>query len=189
MLGKRERVYSLGHRDLSGWEWFCKDAARDTASRFIEQVRRYKDRDTTTADVSESQFVDKFSTFFLEEVLAMSANGCTTTPHVGGNSSNYSATKLPHCYKPTRGGGKAWWNIFKWSKLSKGEAGLSSSRKISASSAEGRKVLEGVVNLLDMNDPQQCLSWQQCKLVLHLVQGNYQLEVFSPPKVGKQPIL
>ncbi len=99
-------------------------------------------------------------------------------------------------------GKKAWWsNIFKWSKSKRdrrnnGRPGLSSSGEyLSPSSSrsnsgsnnqQGRRrvILDGQVQLLDLNETEGPLQWTQCKLVLAEAQGHHQVEIFMPPKVS-----
>lgn len=102
------------------------------------------------------------------------------------------------------GGKKAWWSsIFKWSKSKRdkrnnggrsGGAGLSSSGEyLSPSSRSGstsygprrRVILDGQLQLLDLNETTGPLLWTQCKLVLAEAQGHYQVEIFMPPKVSE----
>ena len=99
-------------------------------------------------------------------------------------------------------GKKAWWsNIFKWSKSKRdrrnnGGAGLSSSgeylspsssRSNSSSNQQCRRrvILDGQVQLLDLNETEGPLQWTQCKLVLAEAQGHHQVEMFMPPKVSE----
>ena len=99
-------------------------------------------------------------------------------------------------------GKKAWWsNIFKWSKSKRdrrnnGGAGLSSSgeylspsssRSNSSSNQQRRRrvILDGQVQLLDLNETEGPLQWTQCKLVLAEAQGHHQVEIFMPPKVSE----
>ena len=104
------------------------------------------------------------------------------------------------------GGKKAWWsNIFKWSKSKRdrrnnGRPGLSSSGEyLSPSSSRSnssstnnqsagnrrRVILDGLVQLLDLNETEGPLQWTQCKLVLAEAQGHHQVEIFMPPKVSE----
>ena len=100
-------------------------------------------------------------------------------------------------------GKKTWWsNIFKWSKSKRdrrnnsGSTGLSSSgeylspsssRSNSSSHQQGRRrvILDGQLQLLDLNETEGPLQWTPCKLVLAEAQGHYQVEIFMPPKVSE----
>ena len=165
----------------SVWGQFCRDEGRQAAWRFMEQVRRYQDRHPSSGDVTEQELSTEFADYFLEEVRALT----TPTWSSGSNKKNerkVSSSSVKSGAKPA----KSWWNIFK-NKLSKSTEG--GSRKLSGagiitSQPDASIVQEGLVCLLNMNDPVQPMSWQQCRLVLTHEQENYQLEIFCPPKVG-----
>ena len=172
----------------SVWGKFCRDEGRQAAWRFMEQVRRYQDRHPSSADVTEQELSTEFVSYFLEEVRDL------TTPTGSSGSNKKNERKVST--SSTKSGGKpakSWWNIFKWSKLSKSTEG--GSRKtlgaglITAVPSQPDRsdvciVQEGLVSLLNMNDAVRPMSWQHCRLMLVHEQENYQLEVFSPPKVG-----
>lgn len=90
------------------------------------------------------------------------------------------------------GGKKTWWSqIFKWSKSKRrnnsslNSSGEYGSRMNGGSSAQRRRViLDGSVQLLDLNETAGPLLWTPCKLVLAEAQGNFQVEIFIPPKVS-----
>ncbi len=202
MLGRRGRP----REPPSGWERFCRDQAREKLADFLEQARTYRSRDLTAAGIPDSHFASQFSAYLQDELAVRGTCGDhTNTVATGDDRStttmNGSATH-GHAQGPRHGGyqyaqarptrasttstgaskGKSWWNIFKhkWSNKAGGRG-----RTSSATEAAASVVLEGTVHLLDMKDPSQELSWQPCKLVLVQEQGNYQLEVFCPPKVRR----
>lgn len=161
----------------SVWGQFCRDEGRQAAWRFMEQVRRYQQRHPSSGDATEQELSTVFADYFLEEVRAL------TTPAWSSRSNKKNERKVSSSSgtKPAK-----WWNIFK-NKLSKSSEGPS--RKLSGAGVltgqpDASIVREGLVCLLNMNDPVQSMAWQQCRLVLLHEQDNYQLEVFCPPKVG-----
>ena len=127
----------------------------------------------------------------------------STRAGVGGRSRTIVRDESKTSVKSSSSGGKkAWWsNIFKWSKSKRdrrsnngGGAGLSSSgeylspnssRSNSSSHQQWRRrvILDGQVQLLDLNETEGPLQWTQCKLVLAEAQGHHQVEIFMPPKV------
>ena len=169
-----------GYREVSiatsSWERFCKDEARDAAGRFVERMRGYKQRDPAARGVHESFFASEFSARFIDEVLAQSREESKR----GGTS-----RKGRKISGGSVGGGRSWWNIFRWGRSSRASGASGGARRGGSEEATsaGAAVLDGLVSLLNMNDPSQELLWQQCRLLLTSERGNYQLEVFSPPKV------
>lgn len=175
------------------WERFCREQARESATKFFDKVRRFKERNPSTSDIHDSVFANEFSAAFLEESVIMTRssgmmNGLGVSYSSNGVSNTMTMSRQgqrkggsPH----TKSGGRAWWNIFKWTKFSRSESASKKSSVAGAGGADTRGVilLEGIVDLLNMNDSMQTLVWQQCRLVLLQQQGNYQLEVFYPPKV------
>lgn len=127
----------------------------------------------------------------------------SASTRAGGRSRTYVREESKTSVKSSSNGGKkAWWsNIFKWSKSKRdrrnnGGAGLSSSgeylspsssRSSSSSHQQGRRrvILDGQVQLLDLNETEGPLQWTPCKLVLAEAQGHHQVEMFMPPKVSE----
>jgi len=174
------------------WERFCREQARESATKFFDKVRRFKERNPSTNDIHDSVFANEFSAAFLEESLTMTrssgmmnglgvsySNGVSNTMTMSRQGQRKGGSAH------TKSGGRAWWNIFKWTKFSRSESASKKSSVAGAGGADTRGVilLEGIVDLLNMNDSMQTLVWQQCRLVLLQQQGNHQLEVFYPPKV------
>ena len=188
-----------GYREMSivssSWERFCRDEAREAATRFVERTRKYKLRDPTSRSVHESLFASEFSACFVDEVLTQSREEHSTTATKEGGTSRFGKKKKVSSNSGTGGGGggggggRSWWNIFRRAKTTRAAASGSPSgrgaRRDPEERAAGRSlvVMEGTVNLLNMADPSQELLWQQARLVLASDRGNYQLEVFCPPKV------
>lgn len=176
-----------GYREVSigsaSWERFCRDEAREAATRFVERTRKYKLRDPAARSVHESLFANEFSACFVDEVLAQSREEHST------GTSRFGRRRKVSSGSGGGGGGRSWWNIFKRSKTTRGTpsgaGGRGGRRDLEEQRAAGRSsvVMEGTVNLLNMADPSQELLWQQGRLVLASEHGNYQLEVFCPPKV------
>lgn len=183
---------------MSIWERFCREQARESAKKFFDKVRRFKERNPSTSDIHDSVFANEFSAAFLEESLTMSS-GSGIVNGLGVNSSSGGSNSMTMTRQgvvdqrkggpQSKGGGRSWWNIFKWSKFSKTEGGNRKTSTASTVTVDGGAVvvLEGVVNLLNLNDCVQTLTWQQCRLVLLQELGNHQLEVFCPPKVRRHP--
>ena len=180
---------------MSIWERFCRDQARESAEKFFDKVRRFKERNPSTSDIHDSVFANEFSAAFLEESLFMSSgsgivNGLGVNSSSGGsNTMTMSRQGVVDQRKggpQSKGGGRSWWNIFKWSKFSKTESGNRKTSTASTVTVGAVVVLEGLVNLLNLNDSVQTLTWQHCRLVLLQEQGNHQLEVFCPPKVRRR---
>ena len=173
------------------WERFCREQARESATKFFDKVRRFKERNPSTSDIHDSQFANEFSAAFLEESLTVSRS----IGMMNGLGGSYSSNGVSHTMTMsrqgqrkggsahTKSGGRAWWNIFKWTKFSRAESASKKSPVAGAADTHGVVLLEGVVDLLNMNDSMQTLVWQQCRLVLLQQQGHHQLEVFYPPKV------
>lgn len=170
------------------WEQFCREQARESATRFFDKVRRFKERNPSTSDIHDSVFANEFSAAFLEESVTMFrssgmmnglsvSNGVSRTMTMSRQGQRKGGS--PH----TKSGGRAWWNIFKWTKFSRAESASKKSPVAGAADTHGVVLLEGVVDLLNMKDSMQTLVWQQCRLVLLQQQGHHQLEVFYPPKV------
>ena len=178
----------IGYREVSipsPWEQFCREEAKHAASRFVERIRSYKVSDPSVRGVHESFFASEFSASFMEEVLALSREETVATKRGAGRFSRSRKTSATHTGGHREkggggGGGKSWWNIFRWGKSSS----RAESKRESEEKATGAvPVMEGIVNLLNMNDPSQSITWQQCRLVLAPERGNYQLAVYCPPKV------
>lgn len=191
-----------GYREVAiaagcSWERFCRDEAREAATRFVERTRKYKLREPAARSVHESLFASEFSACFVDEVLALSREEHSTAAVT--KEGRFGKRRKASSNSGTGGGGgggRAWWNIFRRGKTTRAaasgagrgarrsdaeERGRDSSRGFSSSSSA--VVMEGTVNLLNMTDPSQELLWQQARLALASERGNYQLEVFCPPKV------
>lgn len=173
-------------KETKTWERFCREQARESATKFFDKVRRFKERNPSTSDIHDSVFANEFSAAFLEEsvtvfrssgVMNGVSNGVSHTMTMSRQGQRKGGS--PH----TKSGGRAWWNIFKWAKFSRAESASRKSPVAGAADTHGVVLLEGIVDLLNMNDSMQTLVWQQCRLVLLQQQGHHQLEVFYPPKV------
>ena len=144
------------------------------ALTFLDKVRRFKGRHPSVGDVHDTVFTNEFSAAFLEETAILMAEGGGDSVVDGSQRQEQRSTG-----RETRTRGRWWNNIFKWPKLSRG-------RSTEAQSQRTRPVvMEGVLQMLNLADPMQVTTWQCCKLCLLEEQGNYQLEVFTPPKVSR----
>ena len=158
----------------SVWERFCREEAREVALTFLDKVRRFKGRHPSVGEVHDTVFTNEFSAAFLEETAILMAEGGGDSVVDGSQRQEQRSTG-----RETRTRGRWWNNIFKWPKLSRG-------RSTEAQSQRTRPVvMEGVLQMLNLADPMQVTTWQCCKLCLLDEQGNYQLEVFTPPKVSR----
>lgn len=126
----------------------------------------------------------------------------SASTRAGGSSRTFVREESKASVKSSSGK-KGWWsNIFKWSKSKRdrrnnsGSSGLSSSgeylspsssRSNSSSHQQGRRrvILDGQLQLLDLNETEGPLQWTPCKLVLAEAQGHHQVEIFMPPKVSR----
>jgi len=199
------------------WETFCREEARETASAFLEKVRRFKSWNAQAREVHDSVFTNEFSAAFLEESsVLMAASGqrnggsnfAASLPanvHGGlntGPSSNHRDASRSH----TSGGRKSWWSgLLKWTKSRRSRDRSSSGSSVSSanssnrvsstlgsSSRHKRRNIRAVketnsVQLLNLSEQESedSLRWSLCRLVLVEQQDNYQIEIFSPPKVGR----
>lgn len=193
------------------WESFCREEARETASAFIEKVRRFKSWNAQAREVHDTVFTNEFSAAFLEESSVLMASGernggstftasLPASVHGGlntGDGSNQRETK-----NHTSSGPKSWWSgLLKWSKSRRARDRSSSGSSASSSNSNRltvggstrhrrrniRVVKEtGTVQLLNLNEQenQDVMSWNLCRLVLVVQQDNYQLEIYTPPKVS-----
>lgn len=220
--GGRERPQSQsGQPQQNQWTWerFCREEARETASAFLERVRRFKSRHASTRDVHDSTFTNEFSAAFLEESSILMANaGETILP-----TTNVFSTSLPagtlhsvgreETRRATKPSGKAsWWNgLFKWSGRSKrsgerhssGSSTSSSSQSVPSRTPGGNSRMHSggstkqkkrgirvvketaLVQLLNLSECEEGdANWSPCRLLLVQQQDNYQIEIYSPPKVS-----
>ena len=198
------------------WETFCREEARETASTFIEKVRRFKSWNAQAREVHDSVFTNEFSAAFLEESsVLMAASGqrnggssfAASLPanvHGGlntGPGSNHRDPSRSH----TSGGPKSWWSgLLKWTKSRRARDRSSSGSSVSSATSSSNRISTTLgssgrhrrrnirviketngVQLLNLNEQESedTLQWSLCRLVLVEQQENYQIEIFSPPKV------
>lgn len=142
-------------RNQWSWERFCREEAKESASAFLERVRRFKSRHATAREVHDSTFTNEFSAAFLEEssilmasggdrqllsaLLTTNENTLTTslpaTSHIGRESADQKDTK--------NRGGKSWWSgLLEWSR-SKRAREISSSSSSSISSTNSSRLTGG----------------------------------------------
>ena len=191
------------------WEHFCREEAREAASAFLERVRRFKSRHTTARDVHDSTFTNEFSAAFLEESTLLMASGGTLSPtNPTGSLPGELHGRVGRSRETARQRGDSkktsWWSgLFKLSKSKRSkERHSSESSTSSVNSASSNRLQHGgstrqkrkgirvvketvLVQLLNLSE---CdideASWSTCKLMLVEQQGNYQIEIYCPPKVS-----
>ncbi len=203
--GSRSRPHIQPQHNQWTWERFCREEAKETASAFLEKVRRFKSRHTTAGDVHDSTFTNEFSAAFLEESsILMAGENSAPQPTANGISRLEQQQQASSNKNST---GKAWWNgIFKWSTKSTksrrsrerhsspGSSGSNSpipNRQNAVGSTRRKKrnirVLKenSSVQLLNLSEceDRDDINWSSCKLMLVEQQDNYQVEIYCPPKV------
>ncbi len=126
--------------------------------------------------------------------------------HGGLNTRPDSNRREPtdnHTSTAAASGPKSWWNgLLKWTKVRRGRDRSSSGSSVSSSNSNrvsnslgsstrhrrrNVRVIKETSNvqLLNLNEQedQDVMRWNLCRLVLGEQQDNYQLEIYSPPKV------
>ena len=58
-------------KETKTWERFCREQARESATKFFDKVRRFKERNPSTSDIHDSVFANEFSAAFLEESVTV----------------------------------------------------------------------------------------------------------------------
>jgi hypothetical protein len=167
MLGALRRE-SLNDKD---WRSFSKDEGRKAAVDFLDRLKVYKESHDDTPDAS---CIREFATS-LTEVLSAAWQ-------VEEENFSRLARGLP---SPSKSAGnrstKAWWKIFKRSKSVRHRGRHSELAKIDN---DVGVVLDRVVDRMNLNEDFDRNDWEKCRLVLINRHGNYQLEVYTPPKVS-----
>ena len=188
------------------WELFCREEARESATAFLERVRRFKSSHATAREVHDSTFTNEFSAAFLEESsLIMSGCDRTLTPVSAANPLTSSLPAICHSesgssespdrkgsrLRAVTGGGKWWSGLFEWSKSKRTKEITSNGSSLSGTGGnrQKKKVLKetATVQLLNLNEQENrdVMRWSPCKLVLVEQQDyHYQLEIYAPPKVS-----
>ena len=191
------------------WEHFCREEARESASAFLERVRGFKSRHASARDVHDSTFTNEFSAAFLEESsILMASESETTLPTTNGASSlpahvrgRVGNGRRETVKKQKSSSSKSWWNgLFKWAGKSKRERHSSGSSTSNSSQApasnsrmgstkrkrRGIRVVKetSTVQLLNLNEECEEMTWNPCKLMLVEQQENYQIEIYCPPRVS-----
>ena len=199
---------------VDSWERFCREEARQAASSFLDRVKRYKTRNSAARDVHDSTFTNEFSAAFLEESSVLMASGnvqmracsngqaqsrsffsrsVSTRSDRGTFARHESKASIKSGGSSSSGSKKNWWShIFKWpkSKRRNNNNGLNSSgeyesgSRLNGATHKRRVILDGHLQLLDLNETVGPLLWTPCKLVLAEAQGHFQVEIFIPPKVS-----
>ena len=143
------------------WEQFCKEEAQRTAATFMHRVYDYKRRDRRAREIPAAAFAKEFSAAFIEAVLALS-------------TSDQKDDKNHHTHQAPKS--KTWWNIFKLGKQ-KGDEGVVDCNQT------GRRtvVLESLASQLVVVESSPL--WKPCRLVIAVVHGNSQIEVYTSSKV------
>lgn len=167
MLGasrrSREPSPSVAQQD---WRLFCQQEGKKAAELFLDHLTTYREAHT---DVVEALCIREFAISLTE---ALSSYGI---------SSIAEPTPLVTSGKPPPAKGKHWWKIFK--------RGKSVRRKTAHSDGfldETGVILDRVVSQMNLQEDEingDEPSWERCRLILINRHGNYQLEIYSPPKV------
>ncbi len=198
---------------LRTWERFCREEAREAASAFLERVRRFKSRHASARDVHDSTFTNEFSAAFLEESsVIMASEGETVLPTTSGAFTTSLPADINNRIGTSRqkgsksSSGKSWWSgLFKWKSKSRerhssgsstssttGGSGPTQLTSMGSTKQKKRRSIRvvketAVVQLLNLSS--ECedgddMNWSSCKLMLVVQQENYQLEIYTPPRVS-----
>ena len=189
MLGafRRSRDYSPASSTASDratpvangdWQTFCREEGKKAAREFLRRLKDYRERHP---DVSEPCCVREFATS-LTELLSASCSDLRKSRTVPSPPKPTASSNS----KPTK---QQWWKIFKRSKSLRHKDSPSRSTGDMIDSNHPGLVLDRVVSQMNLSDSDSCGKWEKCRLVLINRQGNYQLEIYSPPKVRKHTLL
>ena len=162
MLRSRESTRQPQAQPRNQWSWerFCREEAKESASAFLERVRRFKSRHVTARDVHDSTFTNEFSAAFLEEssllmasggdgellsaLLATNENTLTTSLPAGSHANRDSANRKDTNNNRTMGG-KSWWSgLLEWSKSKRAKEMPSNSSNVSCTNSS--RLNAGVCN-------------------------------------------
>lgn len=159
----------------SSWKQFCRDQGRQLAEQFVEQLRCYKLTHNVPAN-SDAAYAREFTASLTEYLTPLTSTVAEVHGENASASTVVTTERVPSVSPPAKD--KHWWQFFKRVKSSR-------KRKQSDTPVDHNIKLDQIVSQLNFNDGwnRGKLSWSRCRLVLANSRGNYQLEIYSPPKV------
>ena len=177
----------------TSWKRFCREQGRLAAELFADRMRAYKEDHSTTTQ-SDAAMNREFSASMCEHLAALTttvaeAHGDMSAPSLVSLNSTLTANSVPEpaatATSPSRQGHKHWWQFFTRGKNKRTNISSVKRRKHSAPPPDREVVIDQMVSQLNLNDGWERgrMSWTRCRLVLAKVQGNHQLEIYSPYKV------
>lgn len=149
------------------WQSYCREEGRRAAMEFLSRLKEYRE---SHPDVPESSCIREFASSLTEVLGSLGSSNTHAEP--GRNASPPKPSKS----------GKQWWKIFKRSKSVRHKE---SRRKDMCIDDNPGVILDRVVSQMNLNETECFSKWEHCRLVLINRRGNYQLEIYTPPKVSE----